>query len=439
MIPESSPDETPDETTDNAQLRAIFWGRIGRRAIDDSYTVPKNHSWNANSSTKPDQNDFQKQGLANRPTSLTCEWKELVRMRESEGSVGDSKSVTRNYHQSKFSVWKNFVCLCTSLMLASMSFLPLRNIQTSLYTNNKLGCISLASIYGSFIIGCVFSPSIVQNSKPKSLIMLALLSHVTLCTVQSFPRLYTLVPASCAFGFLQASLWSLQEQIIAGYATQYSAVLRIKIERSIQQFQWVFVIFCHSAQILGNLMESVVLGLLNRDIPNSCEHNNISNNVEMRTLNDNALSTHVLYLQQIVAGNDSMCRYYAEHRRGTSVRFNDTPFLQIIFSGLALLSFFLLAIGWNKPDIIVNKRKFTFVQNIRLSFSFVRTSRFALLVFLMIFSGMQQGIVIGDVTMVSYMFANIVHVLILHYVALLVRWLHHYNSPFAQFLCDLFL
>ena len=152
--------------------------------------------------------------------------------------------------------------------------MPLRNIQTSLYPVRNLGNISLACMYFAFAIGCIFSSHITQNARPKGIILVALFGHVMYCAANVYPSMYTLIPAACFFGFFHAPLWAAQEIILASYGASYSTIAKINIDKAIQQFQGVFLVFCHAAQVFGNLLESAILhcGDYNNEAMNLSNH-----------------------------------------------------------------------------------------------------------------------------------------------------------------------
>jgi hypothetical protein len=199
---------------------------------------------------------------------------------------------------------------------------------------------------------------------------------------------------SVLFGFLQAPLWSVQELLIGSYGTSYSSITGIRIERSIHQFQSVFVVFCHCAQILGNLVQSVTLrfddnyshakvSAFEKHIP-SCNNSSAC-----------VVNTHVVYDGTF---GEKILRYLIEDFE----RLDYLQILKLLYLCLACCSVILIGCCLRKPDIIINKRKTPFWDKICDVLSFFRTKTFFMLGLLMVFTGMQQAIVISDVTKVRY-------------------------------------
>lgn len=376
MAKESEDEDQITDVVSHAEMRAMLWGRQREKNISD----------NSMSSKADDQMTSHR---AERPTSLSEEWKELERLRSIDGTPENVNMGPPKTH-SKGSVWKNFIALCTGLMMAFMSFLPLRNIQTSIFSDYYLGTISLGLIYGSFVIGCIVSPWLVQNARPKGLILLSLISHVFFVTSNLFPSFWTLLPMSVLFGFFQAPLWSVQELLIGSYGTSYSTITGIRIERSIHQFQSVFVVFCHTAQILGNLMQSVTLRF-----DDDYSHAKISTEKNHVTVcNNSSICQEEFHVTNDGNFGQKFLRYFAEDFK----RLDYLQILKLFYLSLACCSVILIGCCLRKPDIIINKRKTPFWDKICDVSSFFRTKTFLMLGLLMTFTGMQQAIVISDVT-----------------------------------------
>ncbi|KAK3600936.1 hypothetical protein CHS0354_004145 [Potamilus streckersoni] len=293
---------------------------------------------------------------------------------------------------NKKSIWKNFIALCTGLLFAFTSFMPLRNIQTSLYSMHHLANISLAAMYFSFAIGCSVSSWLAQNARPKGIILVALFGHVMYTATNIYPSMMTLVPASCLFGFFHAPLWSMQELLIASYGAAYSALSSIPIEKSIQQFQGVFLIFCHAAQIFGNLLESAILHMGSDYHTNKTDIDPIHTgyyHLEIYNISD--APKDLIWLGPFGYRVEPEIEYPNEKVDYVGV-------VKFVFLILAALGMTVICLFFNKPDIIVQKRKCAFREKMHEMGCFLRSKVFVFLGLLMLFSGMQQAVVICNVT-----------------------------------------
>lgn len=317
-----------------------------------------------------------------------------------EGTMESERNFKLN---SKKSIWRSFIALCVGLLFAFTSFMPLRNIQTSLYPNNCLGNISLACMYFSFAVGCLVSPWITQTARPKCIIAFALLGHVIYCAANIYPTFYTLIPGSCFFGFNHAPLWTTQELMIASYAASYTAVTHIHIDKAIHLFQSVFLVFCHAAQVFGNLVESAIL-----QMGDSAE-------TQVNLTKEETKLEQDLYDKQIVVTNisnnmDDFKRVvwmgpFSYNIHPKSMYNHDTPdyedIVKYVFISFATLGLTIICLYWNKPDIIVQKRKSSLGQRLKWVLLYLPSGTFMSLFLLILFSGMQQAVVIGKVTVVG--------------------------------------
>jgi len=312
---------------------------------------------------------------------------------------------------SRKSIWRSFISLCVGLMLAFISFMPLRNIQTSLHPLKHIGNFSLAAMYLSFSIGCLFSNWITQNARPKGIILTALFGHVLFCAANVYPSLHTLIPASCFFGFFHAPLWTTQELMIASYGASYTAVTEITIDKAVHQFQTVFLMFCHAAQVLGNLLESAILhcGDTGPETVNmtlymrELENDIYQNGLKIRNITDNVYTSKQLIWKRPFGYTDS---HGFNLTSGDKVNYENI--VKFVFLAFAAMSMTVICLFLNKPDIIVHKKKTTLCEKLREVRRFLTSGTFFSLFLLMLFNGMQQAVVIGCVTKVT---TGVVHVI----------------------------
>ncbi|KAL4235160.1 Protein unc-93 A [Mactra antiquata] len=309
---------------------------------------------------------------------------------------GSREPDTKYKLNSKKSIWRSFISLCVGLMFAFISFMPLRNIQTSLYPMKDLGNISLACMYFSFAIGCLCSTCITQNSRPKSIILVAMFGHVMYTAANIYPSMYSLIPVSCFFGFFHAPLWSAQEVIIASYGASYSTITRIEIDKAIQQFQGVFLVFCHAAQVFGNLLESAIL--------HCGDYNNKPMNVSLYEADYYSGPIHINNITETETKAKRLVwigpfGYQVEPDVSFPTdKTNYENVVKFVMLAFAVVGMTVICLFLNKPDIIVNKKKLVLCEKLKDVGRFLPTGTFFSLFLLMLFSGMQQAVVIGNVT-----------------------------------------
>ncbi|WAR13620.1 UN93L-like protein [Mya arenaria] len=385
-------------------------GKVDVR-YSDEYKTPGNRSNGILSLHGSRRSVYQSDENSNSLSSRLSFQKELRKHRFivnkglQEGSRDTETSFKMN---SKKSIWRSFISLCTGLMFAFMSFMPLRNIQTSLYPMKQLGNLSLAAMYISFAVGCLFSNWITQNARPKGIILIAVFGHVVYCAANVYPSLYSLLPASCFFGFFHAPLWTTQELMIASYGASYTAISQVHIDKAVHQFQSVFLVFCHAAQVLGNLVESAVLHCgdtdpqpVNMTMYMSRLENDIYEGIEITNISHEVYSP-----KQLVWMGPFGYKLQPDVGLTSGDKPNFENILKFVFISFAVMGMTIICLFLNKPDIIIHKRKTSLCEKLRNVRRFMTTGTFFSLFPLMLFSGMQQAIY-GTLTlglsMVGYM------------------------------------
>ena len=311
-----------------------------------------------------------------------------------------TRDTENNYKlNSKKSIWRSFLSLCVGLLFAFMSFMPLRNIQTSLYPLKHLGNVSLACMYFCFAIGCLFSSWITQNARPKGVLLVALFGHVMYCAANIYPSMYSLIPSACFFGFFHAPMWSAQELMIASYGASYTAVTYINIDKSIQQFQGVFLIFCHAAQVFGNLIESAIL--------HCGDYNDFASGNHSLVAMESSRYNAPIKIDNITEESSNNLVWIGPfgYRIYPDMTFpgdktNYENIVKFVFVAFAVMGMTIICLFLNKPDIIIHKKKVDFAERLQEVGRFLPTATFLSLFLLMLFTGMQQAVVIGSVTKV---------------------------------------
>lgn len=314
---------------------------------------------------------------------------------------GSRRTEEKYKFSSKKSIWRSFIALCFGLMFAFISFMPLRNIQTSLYPIHSLGNLCLACMYSCFAIGCLFSSWITQNARPKGIILVALFGHVLFCGVNIYPKFYTLIPAACFFGFIHAPLWSTQELMIASFGASYTAVSKLDIDKAIQQFQSVFLVFCHAAQVLGNLMESAILDCgdqRNRPMNISIYHTSFDEFLFSKEINITNITEYKADTTKQLIWIGPFGYPIQSEMNFPNDKINYENIMKYVFLSCAALGMAIIGLCLNRPDIIVHKKKATLSVRMKEIAGFLPTGTCLSLFLLMLFSGMQQAVVIGNVT-----------------------------------------
>ena len=106
-----------------------------------------------------------------------------------------------NHVKSKCRINKNICVLSIGFLLTFTAFGSLEKLQSSLYSDERLGLISLIVIYTAFGLSCLFVPTILINKLGcKYSLMLAMGGVVTLTIANFYPRYWTLLPTTAITG-----------------------------------------------------------------------------------------------------------------------------------------------------------------------------------------------------------------------------------------------
>lgn len=162
----------------------------------------------------------------------------------------------------RFRIIKNVTVLGLAFMIHFTAFHGTANLQSSVNSDEAVGTITLAAIYGSLILSNIFLPVIViRMFGCKWAIALSFITYMPFIGAQFYPKIYTLLPAGLAVGFGGGPLWCAKCTYLSIVAEVYSSVLggKIKKEVFIVRFFGLFFVFYQMAQVWGNLISSTIL------------------------------------------------------------------------------------------------------------------------------------------------------------------------------------
>ncbi len=311
---------------------------------------------------------------------------------------------------------RNLIVLSIGFMLAYTAFFSLRNLQSSINHERGLGLIGLSTVYASFLLGCIFAPSIVNCMRPKSAIVMAMHGNLASVLANFYPTFYTLIPASAILGFTMAILWTAQGTYITSLAMTYAALTNKSHDAILGVFIGFFLFLVQIAQILGNLISSSVFtmemsGPRQLDKPTSHVLVHVDQNTSI--FNDSAVKS----LPLLAPKNDSYellptlpnkcgasyCHSYnIDHdAEGSQLNQHTLYILLGIFTGLTVLSILVLAVFLNKLDVIFRKSSCRIGKQLLAIFSLHRDRRLLAFLPLMIYVGIEEAFIFGEITKVS--------------------------------------
>lgn len=162
--------------------------------------------------------------------------------------------------QDEVSMWRNVVVIGVGFMFLFTAFQNMASLQSSLNPSDGIGVYTLAIIYATIILSCMFLPTlIIKKLKAKCSMVVCQLCYTLYIVAQFYPKWGTLIPASIFLGFAAAPMWSAKCTYLSQMGTYASKQKGISSEAVINKFFGIFFMLFQSWGIWGNIVSSTVL------------------------------------------------------------------------------------------------------------------------------------------------------------------------------------
>lgn len=155
--------------------------------------------------------------------------------------------------------WKNALIQSFGYFLVFLSFFSLRNLQSSLNSDNGLGLVSLAGLYAGFCTAGIIASLITERLGAKWTLAGAMGTHVVYVAANFYPSSYTLIPASVLVGFGLTVMWTAQGTYMTEIGNEYSETTKKDSTHVMTKLYAIFFMIWQCSNILGNLVTSLVL------------------------------------------------------------------------------------------------------------------------------------------------------------------------------------
>ena len=348
-----------------------------------------------------------------------------------EGVVVEHKKwIAERMRRHRSTMWINLASLCLSLLLIMSTFIPLRNLLSTMYPYNGLGYFSLCCIYATYVIGCYALSTIAHYIHPKGAIVLAIIGHSIFAGSHLYPSFETLIPASCVLGLCQAVLWRSQELLCTSYAANYAALSGANVNQVLKRFHTALILSVQLAQILGNSLVSVIFfqhdslhaarGIDRQNttltFTAAAEDSAAVFDLTNRAVRDiSYLPSESLSIQQFHRPFVQSQPYDAMHvdycpkdpQRIVDKYTVEFHTVKIIFLSFTITALVVVSVFLHKPDILVQRRNLDFKQQLHDIFHVWGEKRWLLTTGVMFYSGIQQALIVGELTKVKWLFKNI--------------------------------
>ncbi|KAJ8020381.1 Protein unc-93-like A [Holothuria leucospilota] len=158
-------------------------------------------------------------------------------------------------------IFKNLFVVSLGFLFIFTAFQALSNLQSSINCDAGLGVASLATIYGTFILSCMFTPAVIIRYMGLKWTLVISMCCYALYTVANYsPSWATLIPASALVGLAAGPLWTSMSTYVTTLGMRYAMIKDERTENIIARFFGFFFLFFKTSQIIGNLIASLVLG-----------------------------------------------------------------------------------------------------------------------------------------------------------------------------------
>ncbi|KAK3761070.1 hypothetical protein RRG08_022474 [Elysia crispata] len=160
---------------------------------------------------------------------------------------------------TKGQILKNVFITCVAFTFLFTAFNSMANLQTSLNKEKGVGAWSMATIYISLILSCMFLPKfVIAQFGCKWAIPISMLGYILFMGSNMYAVIATMVPASIILGIGAAPLWSAQCTYFTQVGVWYAKITNRNKDAVINMFFGYFFLFFQSSQIWGNLISSLV-------------------------------------------------------------------------------------------------------------------------------------------------------------------------------------
>ncbi|KAJ8020378.1 Protein unc-93-like A [Holothuria leucospilota] len=156
-------------------------------------------------------------------------------------------------------IYKNLFVLSFGFLFVFTAFQALSNLQSSINCDAGLGLVSLATIYATLILSCMFAPSVIIRYMGLKWTLVISMSCYALYTVANYlPSWATLIPASALVGLAAAPLWTAMSTYVTTIGIKHAVINDERKEDTVAKFFGFFLLICQTNQIIGNLISSLV-------------------------------------------------------------------------------------------------------------------------------------------------------------------------------------
>ena len=173
--------------------------------------------------------------------------------------------------------YRNLYGLSIGFMVSNSAFLGLQNLQSSINSSGGLGVISLAIVYGFYILGGFFTPGFVKIFGTKISLLISFSGVMLYTLFNYYSSWYTLIPGSIIVGICTGPIYTASAVHIAETSRRAGPKLGKDLGYLISKYTGVFFFFYQFAHLPGNFSSSLILFPYNKAADNASTVDGLDN------------------------------------------------------------------------------------------------------------------------------------------------------------------
>ncbi|XP_050411390.1 protein unc-93 homolog A [Patella vulgata] len=167
---------------------------------------------------------------------------------------------------------RDTLVLSISFLAIFTSYMTIQGLQSSLNQEAGLGIISLACLYGAFVVSGIGAASFIKILGAKRSLVIGWVVHTLYVASNFYPTWGTLIPSSLLLGGVTGPIWTSQGLYLAANSEAYSRIKNEGMHSALSKLNGIFFMCFEITHVIGNLISSLVL----RQSSNADNANNVT-------------------------------------------------------------------------------------------------------------------------------------------------------------------
>ncbi|KAK6183948.1 hypothetical protein SNE40_006510 [Patella caerulea] len=154
---------------------------------------------------------------------------------------------------------RDTLVLSFAFMAIFTSYMTIQSLQSSLNQEAGLGIISLACVYGAFVVSGISAASCIKIVGAKRSLVIGWVVHTLYVASNFYPTWGTLIPSSMLLGGVTGPIWTSLGLYLAANSDAYSRIKNEGMHSALSKLNGIFFMCMELTHVIGNLISSSVL------------------------------------------------------------------------------------------------------------------------------------------------------------------------------------